>query len=59
MEMTPQLAGLLAATTGVGFLMMWVGVQKNMLEWRARRRSCPACGRHIDGRTCSSCTNVA
>jgi hypothetical protein len=54
---TPQLAGLFAATTGVAFLMMLMGVQKSMLEWRARRRSCPSCGRHIERRVCSACTH--
>ena len=55
---TPQLAGLFAATTGVAFLMMLMGVQKSMLEWRARRRSCPSCGRHIERRVCSACTHA-
>jgi hypothetical protein len=54
---TPQLAGLFAATTGVGFLMLTMGVQKSMLEWRARRRSCPSCGRHIEKRVCAACTS--
>ena len=53
--MTPQLAGLFAATTGVGFLMVFLGVQKSTLEWRRRRRHCPSCGRAIAGRTCG-CT---
>jgi NADH pyrophosphatase NudC (nudix superfamily) len=55
---TPQLVGLFAATTGVGVLMMLVGVQKSMLEWRRRRRPCPSCGRTIHGRTCSTCTSA-
>jgi hypothetical protein len=54
---TPQLAGLFAATTGVGFLMLTMGVQKSMLEWRTRRRSCPSCGRHIEKRVCAACTS--
>ncbi len=56
--MTPQLVSLFALTTGAGFLMLVAGVQKSMLEWRHRRRSCPACGRQIQGRTCSACTSV-
>ena len=56
-EITPQLAALFAATTGVGFLMMTLGVQKSMLEWRARRRSCPSCGRYIEKRVCTACTS--
>ena len=48
-----ELAVLLLSTTGVGFLMVFAGVQKNALEWRRRRRICPSCGRLIAGRTCS------
>ena len=53
--MSPQLASLLGATTGVGFLMLLAGVQKNALEWRHRPRRCPSCGRRIAGRACG-CT---
>lgn len=49
---TPQLAVLLATTSGVGLLMLCSGIQKNALEWRRRRRSCPSCGRQIHRRTC-------
>lgn len=41
------------ATVGVGVWMAIAGVQKNALEWRRRRRTCPSCGRAIIGR--SSC----
>ena len=54
--LSPELIGLFAATTGVGYLMMTMGVQKSLLEWRARRRSCPSCGRLIERRVCSTCT---
>ena len=50
--LTPELTATFISTTGVAFLMAWVGVQKSMLEWRRRRRYCPSCGRAIDGRTC-------
>ncbi|MGH3105084.1 MAG: hypothetical protein ACRDN6_13400 [Gaiellaceae bacterium] len=53
---TPQLAAVFAATTGVGFLMMLSGVQKSALEWRRRRRSCPSCGRAIVDRVCRGCS---
>ena len=55
--MTPQLAALFAATTGVGFLMLLAGVQKSLLEWRNRRRHCPSCGRLLEGRVCRVCTH--
>ena len=52
MELTPELAGLVAATTGVGVLMALAGIEKSMLEWRHPRRQCPACGRKIQRRVC-------
>ena len=51
--MTTQVTAMLISTTGIGFLMAWSGIQKNMLEWRRRRRYCPCCGRVIDGRRCA------
>jgi hypothetical protein len=56
-SLDPQLLAMLVGTTGVGFLMLMAGVQKNALEWRRRRRSCPSCGRHIEGRVCGSCSS--
>ena len=56
MSLDPQIAGLFALTTGVGFLMIAAGLQKSMLELRARRRKCPSCGRAIERRVCSACT---
>jgi hypothetical protein len=53
---TPHLAALLAATTGVGFLMVVAGVQKHALEWRRQQRVCPSCGREIEARVCAHCT---
>jgi len=49
--LTPQLIALMAST-GAGVWMAVAGVQKSALEWRRRRRTCPSCGRAIDGRTC-------
>ena len=45
----PQTVALLASTTGIGFLMILSGVQKRALEWKPRRRRCPACGREVRG----------
>ena len=53
----PQILAMLVGTTGVGFLMMMAGVQKSALEWRRRRRSCPSCGRVIEGRVCGPCSS--
>jgi hypothetical protein len=41
----PQLTSFFAVTMGVGYLMIQSGLQKSLLEWRRRRRSCPSCGR--------------
>jgi hypothetical protein len=43
--MTPALQQVLALTAllaGVGFLMVFVGVEKRVLDWK--RRTCPVCG---------------
>ena len=59
MIVEPQLAGLFALTTGIGFLMVLSGLQKSMLELRSRRRTCPSCGKHIHRRVCGGCTRVS
>jgi NADH pyrophosphatase NudC (nudix superfamily) len=50
--MSFQVALLAALTLVVGWLMMFAGVSKSVLEWRRNRRTCPACGREIVARTC-------
>jgi hypothetical protein len=55
MELEPNIAMLAALTCGVGYLMTLAGVNKSALEWKRRRRVCPSCGRHLDGRVCSAC----
>ncbi len=50
----PQLAVLIASTTGIGYLMIFSGIHKHALEWKRRRRICPSCGRVIQGRSCNS-----
>jgi hypothetical protein len=55
MNTTSQVIALFA-TAGAGVWMAIAGVHKNVLEWRRQRRTCPSCGRHIDGRVCARCT---
>jgi NADH pyrophosphatase NudC (nudix superfamily) len=55
MRFDPNVAVLLAVTTGAGFLMVLLGVYKSVIEWRTKNRICPACGREIRARTCG-CT---
>ena len=47
-----QAATLAFVTSGIGLMMVWVGMKKNALEWKHRRRTCPSCGRIIAARTC-------
>jgi UPF0716 family protein affecting phage T7 exclusion len=49
----PHTAVLLAASTVAGFLMLRAGLAKSALELKQRRRTCPSCGRQIEGRTCA------
>jgi hypothetical protein len=44
-ELLPIL-GLTVLLAGIGFLMVVVGVQKHMLEWK--QRGCPRCGSSAD-----------
>ncbi len=53
MEFDPNTALLAVLTSGIGFLMVAVGIRKNMLEWRRTARICPSCGRAITARVCS------
>ena len=53
-----ETALLLASTTAAGYLMLTAGVQKKALEWKARRRTCAGCGKHLPGRSVCSCSRV-
>jgi hypothetical protein len=50
------LLGVFVACSGAAFLMALAGVQKNALEWRRKKRSCPSCGRRIEARVCARCS---
>ena len=52
MTFDPQIATLVAVMMAVGWTMTFSGVAKHMLELKRRRRTCPACGRHITGAVC-------
>jgi hypothetical protein len=45
----------LVLTAGAGALMMRIGIQSKLLEWRHRQRRCPACGRLRSGTICRHC----
>jgi len=50
--LTPQLVTL---TTGVGALMILLGLGQGLLHARNGARRCPSCGRLIEGRVCKTC----
>jgi hypothetical protein len=52
MTLDPQLTTLFAVTMGIGYLMIQSGLQKSLLEWRKRKRSCPSCGREASVCSC-------
>jgi hypothetical protein len=49
------LAMVLGAGAGAGALMLRIGVQSKLIEWRDRLRRCPACGRLRSG-VCRHCS---
>jgi hypothetical protein len=57
MEIDPNIALLAVLTSGAGYLMVVAGVHKSLLEWRRAGRMCPSCGRVLQSRVCSFCTD--
>jgi len=55
MSLDLHVLALLVVTPLIGFLMIASGIHKSALEWKARSRHCPSCGRRIERRTCG-CT---
>lgn len=54
--LTPQFVLL---TTGVGAVMILVGLRRGLLRARSGGRRCPSCDRLIEGRVCRTCTRSA
>jgi hypothetical protein len=52
MALAHHTAALFFLMMAAGSWMLLAGVHKHALEWRRRKRTCPSCGRHIDGRGC-------
>jgi len=52
MTVDPQLVTTAAMTMAIGYTMLFSGLKKHTLEQKARRRTCPSCGRHIAGAVC-------
>ena len=51
--MTVDPITLSALVMALAFTMAFAGVKKHALELKRRKRVCPSCGRHIEGRTCN------
>jgi hypothetical protein len=54
--LTPQLVAL---TTGVGALMILLGLGRGPLRARNACRRCPSCNGLIEGRVCRPCARSA
>ena len=52
MMLDPQIVVFAALAMAVAWTMTFSGLAKNVLELKQRRRTCPSCGRHIDGPVC-------
>jgi hypothetical protein len=57
--MTALTTQLVALTTGVGALMLLLGLGRGLLHARSAGRRCPSCDRLIEGRVCRTCTRSA
>ena len=49
----PQLA---VVTVSVGAVMLRLGLNQGLLQFRKVRRRCPSCGRLIERAICEACT---
>jgi hypothetical protein len=47
MSPDPHTLGLFVSAFCVALLMTLSGIQKSVLDWKNRRRHCPACGRQL------------
>ena len=52
MSLDPQILILAALTMAIGYTMFFSGVKKHVLELKRPPRTCPACGRRIEGAVC-------
>jgi formate dehydrogenase maturation protein FdhE len=52
MTLDPQIVMFAALAMAIGWTMAYSGLKKHALELKQRRRTCPSCGREIDGPVC-------
>ena len=55
-SLTPHLLSLAILSTGVGAVMVRLGLHKGQLEPRRADRHCLACGRATARRVCPTCS---
>ena len=53
-----QIALIALVTTGIGALMIRLGLDRGALVRRREPRRCPSCGRLIHYRVCQACTKT-
>jgi hypothetical protein len=52
---SPPFLPALVLAAGVAALMLRIGIQSKLLEWRHQSRRCPSCGRLLTARVCRHC----
>jgi hypothetical protein len=55
MTISNHLALLAVVTTGIGAVMLSLGLRSGLLLKRAARRRCPSCGHIMDAPVCNRC----
>jgi exosome complex RNA-binding protein Csl4 len=53
-----QIALVAAVTTGIGVVMIRLGLDRGALVRRRASRTCPSCGRTIERRVCEVCSRT-
>jgi hypothetical protein len=53
-----QIVLVAIVTTGIGAVMIRLGMDRGALVRRRASRRCPSCGRIIQHRVCEACTRV-
>ena len=52
MTTDPQIVALRGPRMAIGWTMTFSGLKKHALELKRRERTCPSCGRSINGAVC-------
>jgi hypothetical protein len=52
MTIDPQIVFFAGLAMAIGWTMTFSGLKKGALELKRRERTCPSCGRSIDGAVC-------